>query len=90
MDLTDDEIKEICKKKPRSLCPEIHIIRQEIANTPEYIRRYFMELGRKENLQTSHNSRKNQSAKKILNTPYYKSKPKCKFAKKLRKQITAD
>lgn len=44
-ELTEFEIKNLCMD---CYCPEMHIIRHEIANTPEYLRRYFEELGRKE------------------------------------------
>jgi len=41
--LTDEEIKEICKD---CYCPDIDTVRYEVANTPIYLRRYFMEIGR--------------------------------------------
>lgn len=44
-ELTELEIKKLCKD---CYCPDTHIIRHEIANTPEYLRRYFTELGRRE------------------------------------------
>lgn len=46
-ELSEVEIKEICKREPECYCPEMHLIRHEIANTPEYLRRYFQEQGKK-------------------------------------------
>ncbi len=45
--LGEFEIKELCKRKPECYCPPTHLIRHEIANTPEYLRRYFQEQGKK-------------------------------------------
>ena len=45
MKLTETEIKEICKRKPKCYCPEIYIVRGAVCDTPEFVRRYFMELG---------------------------------------------
>lgn len=47
--LTDEEIKKLCKEKTECYWPEIHIIRSTIADTPVFIREYFMELGKRQN-----------------------------------------
>ncbi len=46
-ELTDEEIEEECNRKLICFCPKMNIIRSEVAKTPEYLRRYFMELGGK-------------------------------------------
>lgn len=43
--LSDNRIKHICKG---CYLPEIHIVRHNIANTMEYIKRYYIELGRQQ------------------------------------------
>jgi hypothetical protein len=46
--LTDDEITKACNE-PFTCCrPAISQIRSEVANTPEYLRRYFEACGKKE------------------------------------------
>ncbi len=45
MFLSDDDIREVCLREPQCFCPEPWKVKGEVANTPEYIRRYFMELG---------------------------------------------
>ena len=46
--LTDKEIERLCRKNPSCFCPPPHVVKYQVSNTPEYLRRYFMELGRRE------------------------------------------
>jgi len=46
-ELGELEFQRICKQKPQCYCPPRHILNHELANIPEYLRRYFMELSKK-------------------------------------------
>jgi len=46
-ELGEFEFQEICKRKPECYCPPRHMLNHELANIPEYLRRYFMELAKK-------------------------------------------
>ncbi len=37
------KLKELCNKKPQCYYPEEHIASHELANVPEWIRRYYTE-----------------------------------------------
>jgi hypothetical protein len=36
-----DKLKRVCKEEPGCYCPPSHEMNQVIANTPEWVRRYF-------------------------------------------------
>ena len=37
------KLKELCSKKPQCYCPPEHIASHELANVPEWTRRYYTE-----------------------------------------------
>ena len=46
--MKQEEIEKLCKREPSCYCPERHIILSKVAETPEYLRRYFEEIGKGE------------------------------------------
>jgi len=46
--MKEDELEKLCKREPRCHCPERHVVLSKTAETPEYLRRYFKEIGRQE------------------------------------------
>ncbi len=44
-ELGEFEFKKICERKPQCYCPPRHILNHELANHPEYLSRYLIELG---------------------------------------------
>lgn len=42
------KLKKECTKQPQCYCPDSDVLCGAIAETPEYLRRYFMILGREE------------------------------------------
>ena len=53
------KFKKLCEQNPDCYCPEEQILKQYLANTPEYIRRFFIGLGKekmKEKLKKQYNT----------------------------------
>lgn len=43
-----EKLQELCMKFPACHCPKSHEAKRIMANTPEWLRRYYAELGKEE------------------------------------------
>ena len=51
------DFQKICKQNPDCYCPEEQVLKQYLANTPEYIRRYFIGVGKEKIKKKKENNR---------------------------------